>query len=363
MCDQRPGASHATHTDPRRILAVTAPVLVGLLSLVALQPSIAAATWPFSRADAAEGSLPFVHDPSMRLLASADGAATSTVSGGQDMILDGTVLVPGTPLSAGSSDTRAIKGGSISRYTVKDGDTLSTIAQRYGISVNTLLWANDLTRSSIVRPGMELVILPVSGIRHTVKSGDTLSTLAKKYGADQDDIASFNGIASASALATGDEIVIPGGELTVPVKSVAKTKVVKAAGSTGGASQPSGFFNHPVPGAVLTQGVHGSNAVDLAASNGTAVYAASGGTVIVSKIGGYNGGYGNYIVIDHGSGIQTLYSHLSTDLVTVGQSVTQGERIGTVGITGAATGYHLHFEVRGAKNPFRGCALMGRCSI
>lgn len=326
---------------------------------------MASATWPFSRADAADGDVPFLHDPSMRLLASAAGAGTETGTESDALLLsDGTALVPGTPLSDAPAEGGHAKGG-ISRYTVKDGDTLSSIAKRYGISVNTLLWANDLTTSSVVRPGMELVILPVSGIRHKVKSGDTLSTLATKYGADQDDIASFNGIASASALAVGDEIIIPGGEITVPVK--AKTKVQPKASTTargtGGAAQPSGFFSHPVPGATLTQGVHGWNGVDLAAPNGTPVYAAAAGTVIVSKVGGVNGGYGNYIVVDHGGGIQTLYSHLSTDLVTVGQSVSQGERIGSVGITGTATGYHLHFEVRGAKNPFRGCSLMSRCSI
>lgn len=325
---------------------------------------MASATWPFNRADAAEGAVPFVHDPSMRLLASAAGAATSTDSGADAMQLsDGTALIPGTPLADGSSDTPSAKGGSISRYTVKDGDTLSSIAKRYGISVNTLLWANDLTTTSVVRPGMDLVILPVSGIRHKVKSGDTLSTLAQKYGADQDDIASFNGIASASDLTIGQEVIIPGGEINVPAKAKVQPKASTTARGASAAAAPSGFFGHPVPGAVLTQGIHGWNSVDLAAPNGTPVYAAAGGTVIVSKVGGYNGGYGNYIVVDHGGGIQTLYSHLATDLVTVGQSVSQGERIGTVGITGAATGYHLHFEVRGAKNPFRSCAAMSRCSI
>jgi murein DD-endopeptidase MepM/ murein hydrolase activator NlpD len=324
---------------------------------------MASATWPFSRADAAEGDAVFVHDSSMRLLASAAGAATTTDSGAAAVLLsDGTALVPGTPLSGASAESGNSRG-SISRYTVREGDTLSSIAKRYGISVNTLLWANDLTAASIVRPGKELVILPVSGIRHTVKSGDTLSTLAKKYGADQDDIASFNGIASATGLSIGDEVIIPGGEIAVPAKAKVLPKSTATARGTAGAAQPSGFFDHPVPGATLSQGVHGWNGVDLAAPNGTPIYASAGGTVIVSKVGGYNGGYGNYIVVDHGGGIQTLYSHLSTDLVTVGQEVAQGERIGTVGITGAATGYHLHFEVRGAKNPFRGCSLSSRCSI
>lgn len=309
-----------------------------------------------------------LHDPSMRLLASAAGADEDAAADAGLLVSDGAALLP----SAGPAGTvpaggALSSGGTISRYTVKDGDTLSGIAQTFGISVNTLLWANDLASGSVVRPGTELIILPVSGIRHTVARGDTLSSLAKRYGADESDIASFNGIGTAAELAAGDEIIIPGGEPATPAKAKTEVKraVTKAARSGSGAASggSSGFFSHPVPGALLTQSIHGWNAVDLGAPSGTPIYAAAAGTVIVSKVGGYNGGYGNYIVIDHGRGIQTLYSHLATDLVTVGQRVEAGERIGTVGITGAATGYHLHFEVRGAKNPFAGCAAMSRCSI
>lgn len=111
-------------------------------------------------------------------------------------------------------------------------------------------------------------------------------------------------------------------------------------------------FGNPLPNGRLSQGVHGWNGVDLAAPKGSAVYAAAAGTVIISRASGWNGGYGLYVVVDHGDGTQTLYSHLSADNVTVGQKVTRGQQIGAVGNTGKSTGYHLHFEVRGAKNPF-----------
>jgi len=114
-----------------------------------------------------------------------------------------------------------------------------------------------------------------------------------------------------------------------------------------------GYFSWPVGGGVITQGLHGWNAVDIGAPSGTPVYAAAGGTVIVARSGGgWNGGYGNYVVISHSNGTQTLYAHLSRVLVSAGQGVGQGDTVGKVGATGEATGPHLHFEVRGAANPF-----------
>jgi murein DD-endopeptidase MepM/ murein hydrolase activator NlpD len=111
------------------------------------------------------------------------------------------------------------------------------------------------------------------------------------------------------------------------------------------------------------QSIHGWNAVDIAAARGTPILAAAEGTVIVVRDnGGWNGGYGNYVVITHPNGTQTLYAHMTNAIVVTGQVVSNGEIIGFVGKTGFATGPHLHFEVRGAKNPFADCALGSSCS-
>ena len=134
---------------------------------------------------------------------------------------------------------------------------------------------------------------------------------------------------------------------SAPIKSKYKAVPTKVSGSSSG-----GSYSHPVPGSVKTQGIHGYNAVDLAAPIGTTVYAAAGGEVIISKSSGWNGGYGNYIVIRHNDGSQTLYAHLSYNSVGVGQYVGTGAVIGSVGNTGRSTGPHLHFEVRGSRNPF-----------
>ena len=240
----------------------------------------------------------------------------------------------------------------ISVYTVHSGDTLASIAKMFGVSVNTIVWANDI--DGPISVGQELVILPVSGIRYTVKKGDTLASIAKKYGADEEEIAQFNDI--GEGLAVGSTLLIPHGELAPAPKPAVAAKPKSGVTQSllgGGGPSISGYFGWPVGGGVLTQGLHGWNGIDIGASRGTPVYAAAGGTVIIAKgNGAWNGGYGNYVVISHSNGTQTLYGHLSSVTIGVGSSVSKGELIGKVGNTGKSTGPHLHFEVRGAANPF-----------
>lgn len=231
----------------------------------------------------------------------------------------------------------------ITTYVVREGDTISSIAAMFRVSANTIIWANGLSKSTI-RTGQELVILPVNGITHIVKSGETLGQIAKKYNGNVDEIIAFNNI--EGDVKAGEEIVIPDGE---PEKAHQTTTVVKK--ST--LKETKGYFSNPLPGGKRTQGIHGNNAVDIAAKSGTPVVAAADGNVIIVRSdGGWNGGYGNYVVIAHKNGTQTLYSHLSSVSVAQGEAVSQGEKIGGVGTTGKSTGPHLHFEVRGGKNPF-----------
>lgn len=258
----------------------------------------------------------------------------------------------------------------ISLYIVRDGDTLSQIADMFGVSINTLVWANDLGSSKAIHPGQTLVILPVSGVKHVVAKGDTLASLAKKYGGAASDISDFNGLDSAAPLAIGSTVIIPNGEISAPVssgttgtKSGTKSSGGKKSGSIpanpfrgGSGPEIDGYYADPVPGALLTQGLHGLNAVDLAAPKGTPIHAAARGVVIISRANGaWNGGYGNYVVIAHNNGTQSLYAHMSRDIVQVGQEVAQNDIIGYVGTTGLSTGPHVHFEVRGARQPFADC--------
>lgn len=113
-----------------------------------------------------------------------------------------------------------------------------------------------------------------------------------------------------------------------------------------------GQWVRPIVGGWKSQGIHDRNGIDLATECGRTVVAAAGGTVRIAEKGKWNGGYGNYVVIDHPNGTQTLYAHLRHILVTVGQYVDQGFPVGLIGSTGNSTGCHVHFEIRGAKNPF-----------
>lgn len=229
----------------------------------------------------------------------------------------------------------------------------------FGVSVNTIIWANDITGP--ISPGDQLVILPITGVQHIVVKGDTVESIAKKLGADPSDIISFNGLDPEKSLVVGSTVIIPDGELqsTAPIvlrqgKITNSNLPPEPAHNTNGPSYP-GYYAMPLVSACVSQGLHGYNAVDLATPKYTPIYAVADGTVIVARDnGGWNGGYGNYVVISHANDTQTLYAHMTTGtvLVSQGETVSQGEKIGEVGMTGEATGPHLHIEVRGAQNPF-----------
>lgn len=236
--------------------------------------------------------------------------------------------------------------GAISTYTVDEGDTISSIADKYGISANTIYWANGLTRKSKLKVGQTLVILPITSVQHKVVRGDTIAKIAKRYNGDVDEIIAYNGLEDGT-LTAGETIIIPDGEMPaapLPPKIASRIKD----------SGPSiaGYFISPVLGCRKTQGLHGHNGVDLGCPVGTPLRAAAPGTVIVASTGGWGGGYGNYVVIRHPNGTQTVYGHMSRVSVNPGQVVERGESIGTTGNSGKSTGPHLHFEVRGARNPF-----------
>jgi len=244
--------------------------------------------------------------------------------------------------------------GQISVYIVRAGDTLAKIASMFDVSVNTIVWANDLTRSSALKAGQTLVILPITGVMHTVVAKDTLQSIAKKYGGDINEITIYNDLALTDILTVGDTIVIPDGEVsysTRPVTGTTSRTTERLIVSAGGPEYP-GYYIQPFFNGHKTQGLHGYNAVDYGMPSGSPLYAAAAGIVIISRNSGYNGGYGDYVAIQHLNNSQTVYGHMSNPVVVVGQRVTQGQLIGYSGNTGKSTGAHLHLEVRGAKNPF-----------
>jgi murein DD-endopeptidase MepM/ murein hydrolase activator NlpD len=208
-----------------------------------------------------------------------------------------------------------------------------------------------------------------SGVKRTIVKGDTLQSIAKRYSADANEIAQFNGLDPAAPLAVGSTIIVPGAEVapTAPVVKkgsiIVRGKKIREPYLGGSGTEQPGYYSNPMPGAIITQGIHGWNGIDLGAARGTPIRAAADGTVIIARNnGGWNGGYGNYVVITHDNGSQTLYGHMKNAIVSPGQSVSAGQTIGYEGSTGESTGPHLHFEVRGAANPFRNCAVGSICS-
>ncbi len=291
--------------------------------------------------------------------------------------VNGTILDPNisasTIASCGSNSTQ------ISTYTVNAGDTISTVANMFNVSVNTILWANGLTGKSVLQPGQVLVILPITGITYTVKKGDSLQSIAKKYGGTHvsdtlSDILSYNDVTANTQLQIGQNIIIPAAELSsseiAPVPTYKKSSGINPRSLSTEAlldsikswpaypscnSATSGcYYLRPIDGGHISQKLHLHNAVDLAAPVGTPIVASAGGTVIISRINnGWNGGYGNFVVISHNNGTQTLYAHMQLKaVVSAGQHVSQGDLIGYIGMTGETFGPHVHFEIRGAQNEF-----------
>ena len=278
----------------------------------------------------------------------------ATISPNQDpketkeevVIVDGTSLLPDIQKP---TETKTINEDQISLYVVRKGDTLPAIAKMFGVSVNTIKWGNDL-KGNTISVDQTLVILPISGIQHTVKSGDTLQSITKLYKGDLDEVLQYNNLSKNDKLSVGDVVVVPGGEvIAAPSRS-----------SSIGKKSPSypvyeGYYMRPVVGGIRTQGLHDRYAVDLASSYGASILASADGEVLISKGSGWNGGYGIYVVIKHSNGTQTLYSHMSATTVSSGDYVKQGQVIGKMGNSGRVngpTGVHLHFEIRGARNPF-----------
>jgi len=264
--------------------------------------------------------------------------------GGGEVLGSSTVMSPVTVESEKSSRPEVVE------YEVRDGDTLSIIAERFGVSMDTIRWANDTVKSvNSIKPGQVLKIPPVDGIVHVVKSGETVYSVAKKYEADPQTIVDFpfNTFTNDEtfALAVGQTLVVPGGIMPEaqpwsPTSSIARVLTPDA-----GVVSATGSWIWPAAGTITQPWYSWHRAIDIANKSGGNILAADAGTVVVA---GWpdNWGYGNRIMIDHGNGFQTLYAHLSKISVAVGQTVRRGDVIGAMGSTGRSTGTHLHFEIR-----------------
>ncbi len=282
----------------------------------------------------------------------------------QFILVGGSMLLASTPPTTFSSQILgALVAGYepedakmvITEYIVEEGDTLLSLSSKFNISLNTILWANDLTEKSIIKPGQKLVILPVSGAIHHVKDKDTISDVAEMYKGKTEEIIAFNHLPENGAIYIGDILIIPDGAM--PVSSIQKQQ------TSTNVSLASSYFICPHSACRITQGLHWYNAIDFGGKCGDPISAAAAGTVLrvattSSTSRGAFGGAGNHITIMHPNGAVTMYGHISASLVSPGQKVSQGQiialmggRPGTPG-AGLSTGCHVHLGVTGPRNPF-----------
>lgn len=236
----------------------------------------------------------------------------------------------------------------IIEYEVQEGDTVSTIAEKFGVSEDTVLWENDLTANSTIKPGQSLMILPVSGVSHKVQKGDTVYSIAKKYNTEPQSIVDFPYISFTNdetfELAIGQTIIVPYGEKETPSGSTRSTKSrFNRYTPDAGSAVASGSFVWPAQGRLTQYWSWYHKGIDIANNASPNILAADSGTVVTA--GWTNVGYGYHVVVDHGNGYKTLYGHLSRYYVSPGQGVSKGTAIGRMGSTGRSTGIHLHFEV------------------
>ncbi|MEK7680779.1 MAG: M23 family metallopeptidase [Patescibacteria group bacterium] len=265
------------------------------------------------------------------------------------MALSKPYILPGSTAITGQRDF-------VIEYMVEPGDSLSVIAARFGVSVATVLWENNLGLRSYIRPGDKLRILPVNGVRHIIKKGDNLNKIAVVYGTKPAEIVKYNKLKEdGSDLIIGESIIIPDGEK--PQQRIIVASPGSAASLARRATPPpsrqsptiSGFV-WPTAARLITQYYSWRHpALDIAGGNKqTPIYAAKSGTVRTSQCG-WNNGYGCYIIIDHGGGVITLYGHNSKLLVSPGDVVVTGDTIAMMGNTGRVrgrTGIHTHFEIK-----------------
>lgn len=260
------------------------------------------------------------------------------------------------PAETGDGDWVGIAGV----HTVQPGETVSQVASSYGLKNSTLIWENNLEEPFYLRVGQKLAIPPEDGVSHPVKEGESIEKIAEKYKIDSKLIAQANNIVDG-VIQKNVKIFIPGGKKLVEQEVKPRAIAFARDSSSNRASKNVGTISKvnvvpsvgkklifPTKGEITQRYHSGHYAVDIANRSKPPIWAAAGGKVIKAG-GGWNGGYGNYVIIDHGDGFQTLYGHMAEYYVEVGQTVSQGQVIGKMGNTGrvyGVTGIHVHFEVR-----------------
>lgn len=241
----------------------------------------------------------------------------------------------------------------ITEYIVQRGDSPWSIAQKFDLKPETILWGNAqlIVAAGSLRAGDILNILPVDGVLHIVQDGDTLETLQSLHGTPAQEILEYTGnnfdLTQPPQLTKGEQIMIPNGTSPI-IWSEAQVPLVTGTGSGGYSGNVpnlgTGYFIWPANGFTLSQEYwSGHPGLDLVTDFRQPVFASDSGTVVFA--GWDDTGYGYFVIIDHGNGYKTTYGHNEANLVAVGQTVVKGQQIAESGNTGNSTGNHLDFRI------------------
>ena len=259
--------------------------------------------------------------------------AALSLPAGEENVLLAYLVPPESPAPAapgGSPLTLRTSG-----YTVQGGDTLSSIAQRFGLAMDTLISFNGIQDARALKVGARLALPNANGLKYRVRRGDSLGGIARRFAVALNELLDWNSLESS--------LIVPGQELFIPGARLSEHELNRVFGR---------LFILPARGRLSSRfGVRGDpftgvsrfhNGIDLAGAVGTQVQAAMSGRV---SMVGFNPNYGRYVILSHAEGFQTLYAHLDGFQVRKGARVKQGELIGTMGNSGYSTGSHLHFSI------------------
>jgi len=350
---ERLSAASGAGLRSERVVPIGVALIVLLASIVSFQPptavgsaaaadaeSVRIAVGGLNGAGVVEGQ-PYDEMEVRALLGRGGAAGDASRSGGSiaPAVDDGTLYKPVIV------DTTVVDGKALLRqYVVQSGDTLIGIAEEAGVSMMTLWWANKLASKDDLHVGQTLIVPPVSGLVVTVAEGDTLDGLAAKYNIDADQVVAVNRLEDTN-LVINQVLILPDA-VGAPIPTPKPVAVRPCNCGGGGAVYTGGRFGWPVVGGnnYISQYYHyGHYAIDIAATYGSAVVAAAGGTVVFA--GWKNNGGGYQVWLAHGGNLYTAYYHMSAIVVGNGQAVGRGQQVGRIGSSGWATGPHLHFEV------------------
>jgi murein DD-endopeptidase MepM/ murein hydrolase activator NlpD len=247
-------------------------------------------------------------------------------------------------------------------YVVQQGDTIFDVATQFGLAPETIVWSNREGINDapwLIRPGLEIFILPVDGVYHTVRAGETVASITADYEVEPTVLYNeWNDVEEDAPLREGQLLVVPGGtgeEVTwTPPQQYATAGASQVSwgvcsGVTFEGPGANGWFVYPT-GSSRVSGWYFHDprnpthiGLDYACNRGEPLYAADNGVVTIA---GWNGGYGILVEVNHGNSFITRYGHFDSLVVGCGQAVYQGQLLGYCGSTGWSTGPHLHFEIR-----------------